>query len=536
MEFAEVRPYQPGDDVRTIDWNVTARTGEPYVKRYAEERELTVMLLVDASASTRFGSVRQLKSELAAELAALLAFSAITNNDKVGLVLFTDRVELSLPPRKGTRHVLRVIREVLSIQPARARHRHRAPRSSTSSASTKRRSVVFVVSDFLDPRLRATRSRIAARRHDVIAVVLDDPREAELPPSASSSSRRRRPASATSSTPATARVREAFAREAAARAHGTRPRAPRRRRRRGRRRHRPPVRRGAAALLPHAGAPAMSALVAHSRSRRWLLVGPPSGRRAWRQPVATPRRRLAAPPRRDAVRRRRDRRASPVAVTRKAEPDTVTIGTRFRYTVEVIAPPGVAGGRWRSRPSASASFDIVDFGDAPTRHARRQDGHHALVHARRLRGRATSSSHRRRSATARRARRARPRRPARRDRRHDRERARARPATPTDIRDIKPPERAAGRLATVLRRRRRASRCSSLARARSSYRVLRRRSRAAPRGAAAPAARDRARRRSSGCARARLIEQRRLQGVLLGALGHRARATSSGASACARRR
>src|SRR5262249_30539234 len=117
IEFAEVRLYQPGDDVRTIDWNVTARTGVPHVKRYAEERELTVMLLIDASASTQFGSGRQLKSALAAELGALFAFSAISNNDKVGLVIFTDRIELALPPRKGTHHVLRVIRDILSIQP-----------------------------------------------------------------------------------------------------------------------------------------------------------------------------------------------------------------------------------------------------------------------------------------------------------------------------------------------------------------------------------------------------------------------------------
>src|SRR6185295_10714983 len=116
MEFAEVRQYLPGDDIRTIDWNVTARTGEPHVKRFTEERELTVMLLVDASSSTHFGTVKQLKSEMAAELAAVFAFSAITNNDKVGLVIFSDGVEMSLPPKKGTRHVLRVIREVLSFQ------------------------------------------------------------------------------------------------------------------------------------------------------------------------------------------------------------------------------------------------------------------------------------------------------------------------------------------------------------------------------------------------------------------------------------
>jgi uncharacterized protein (DUF58 family) len=179
MEFAEVRLYQPGDEVRTIDWNVTARTGVPHVKRYAEERELTVMLLVDASASTRFGSVKQLKSALAAELGALFAFSAITNNDKVGLVMFTDRIELAVPPRKGTRHVLRVIREVLSLQPA-GRGTNLAAALEHLQMVSKRRSVVFVLSDFLDAGAERA-LRIASRRHDVIAVVLDDPRERELP-------------------------------------------------------------------------------------------------------------------------------------------------------------------------------------------------------------------------------------------------------------------------------------------------------------------------------------------------------------------
>jgi uncharacterized protein (DUF58 family) len=179
MEFAEVRLYQPGDEVRTIDWNVTARTGVPHVKRYAEERELTVMLLVDASASTRFGSVRQLKSTLAAELGALFAFSAITNNDKVGLVMFSDRIELAVPPRKGTRHVLRVIREVLSLQP-QGHGTDLAGALEHLQTVSKRRSVVFVLSDFLDASAERT-LKIAARRHDVIAVVLDDPRERELP-------------------------------------------------------------------------------------------------------------------------------------------------------------------------------------------------------------------------------------------------------------------------------------------------------------------------------------------------------------------
>ncbi|MGD9763679.1 MAG: DUF58 domain-containing protein [Candidatus Binatia bacterium] len=179
MEFAEVRQYQPGDEVRTIDWNVTARTGIPHVKRFAEERELTVMLLVDASASTRFGSVRQFKQELAAEIAALLAFSAISNNDKVGLVVFSDRIELALPPRKGTRHVLRVIREILNHAPQgigtdiplALDHLDRV---------VPRRCVAFLLSDFLAPDLRGP-LKVARRRHDVVAIVLEDVREQQLP-------------------------------------------------------------------------------------------------------------------------------------------------------------------------------------------------------------------------------------------------------------------------------------------------------------------------------------------------------------------
>jgi len=179
MEFAEVRHYLPGDDIRTIDWNVTARTGVPHVKRFVEERELTVMLLVDASASTHFGTIRQLKSEMAAELAALFAFSAITNNDKVGLVMFSDHVELSLPPKKGTRHVLRVIREVLSFTP-QGRGTDIAAALEHLSHVSKRRCVTFVISDFLDDRAQLA-LRIANRRHDVIAVVLDDPADLTLP-------------------------------------------------------------------------------------------------------------------------------------------------------------------------------------------------------------------------------------------------------------------------------------------------------------------------------------------------------------------
>ncbi|MBI3783541.1 MAG: DUF58 domain-containing protein [Deltaproteobacteria bacterium] len=179
MEFAEVRHYIQGDDIRTIDWNVTARTGIPHVKRFVEERELTVMILVDTSASTHFGTVKQLKSEMAAELAALFAFSAITNNDKVGLLIFSDRVELAVRPKKGTRHVLRVIREVLGFTP-QGRGTDISAALEHMNHVTKRRCVTFVISDFLDPRAKLA-LKIANRRHDVIAVVLDDPRDLTLP-------------------------------------------------------------------------------------------------------------------------------------------------------------------------------------------------------------------------------------------------------------------------------------------------------------------------------------------------------------------
>jgi len=179
MEFEEVRPYQIGDDVRTIDWNVSARCGEPFVKVYREERELTVMLLVDMSGSQLFGTREQFKRELAAEVCATLAFSAIKNNDKVGLVLFTDRVEHFVPPKKGRRHVLRVIREVLYHRPdgrgtdlnAALEHLNRVCR---------RGSVVFAVSDFQDSGYEQA-LRVARRRHDLIPVVVRDPREREMP-------------------------------------------------------------------------------------------------------------------------------------------------------------------------------------------------------------------------------------------------------------------------------------------------------------------------------------------------------------------
>ncbi len=179
MEFREVREYVPGDDVRSIDWNVTARTGAPHVKLMAEERELTVLLLVDASASGRFGSVNRFKNELAAEMCAVLAFSAIKNNDKVGLLIFTDRVELFVPPKKGHRHVLRVIREVLLFQP-QGKGTDIAQALHYLNNVQRRRAVVFVVSDFMDEGYEAALC-MAKRRHDLIAVTVTDPREERLP-------------------------------------------------------------------------------------------------------------------------------------------------------------------------------------------------------------------------------------------------------------------------------------------------------------------------------------------------------------------
>jgi uncharacterized protein (DUF58 family) len=181
MEFDEVRPYLPGDEVRTIDWNVTARTGDLFVKRYVEERELTVMLLVDASASGQFGTVDRFKREIAAELAAVLAFSAITNNDKVGLLVFTDQVELFISPRKGRRHVLRLIRDLLAFEP-QGYGTDLKLALNTINRVLKRRSIVFLISDFLTPP-DSYRSvlQVSNRRHDVIAVTLSDPREREWP-------------------------------------------------------------------------------------------------------------------------------------------------------------------------------------------------------------------------------------------------------------------------------------------------------------------------------------------------------------------
>ncbi len=178
MEFEEVREYQPGDDVRTIDWNVTARTGRPFVKRYREERELTVVLAVDVSGSQEFGS-SQLKSELVAQLGATLALSAIQNNDKVALMLFTDRVERFVPARKGTRHVLRVIRELLYHEPA-GRGTDITPALEYLSRVLTRRSVVFLISDFLAPDFSSA-LHIVRHRHDLIPVWVRDEREQRLP-------------------------------------------------------------------------------------------------------------------------------------------------------------------------------------------------------------------------------------------------------------------------------------------------------------------------------------------------------------------
>jgi len=179
MEFAEVREYAAGDDIRSIDWNVTARMGHPFVKLFREERELTVVLLVDQSASEYFGTRERLKSELAAEIGALLALSAVENNDRVGLVLFTDRVELTVPPAKGRRHVLRVVREILAHQPE-GKGTDLAGALDHLSRLQKRRAVVFLISDFLAQGYEQSLS-IASRRHDLIALRLRDRREEMLP-------------------------------------------------------------------------------------------------------------------------------------------------------------------------------------------------------------------------------------------------------------------------------------------------------------------------------------------------------------------
>jgi len=179
MEFAEVREYQAGDEVRSIDWNVTARMGRPFVKRYIEERELTVMLAVDLSGSERFGTRGRFKSELASELAAVLAMSAIRNNDRVGAVLFTDRIEHVVPPRKGRRHALRLMRDLLVYEPVGTRTDLPAALEFTGKM-VAHKSIIFIVSDFQAPDLEHP-LKLLAQRHDVIAVTVDDPSERTLP-------------------------------------------------------------------------------------------------------------------------------------------------------------------------------------------------------------------------------------------------------------------------------------------------------------------------------------------------------------------
>ncbi len=179
MEFAEVRHYEEGDDIRAIDWNVTARTGEPFIKRNMEERELTVMLVIDVSASGDFGTSNQTKSELTAELGALLAFSAIRNNDQVGLLLFSDQIEKYIPPKKGRNHVLHLIRELLYFQP-KGKGTDIAGALAHLNMIQKKKSVTFLISDFRDSDYERPLT-ISARRHDLIAVSTEDPRESELP-------------------------------------------------------------------------------------------------------------------------------------------------------------------------------------------------------------------------------------------------------------------------------------------------------------------------------------------------------------------
>jgi uncharacterized protein (DUF58 family) len=196
LAFREVRPYQPGDDVRTIDWNVSARMNEPFVKVFVEEREMTVMLVVDLSASERFGTRRAPKARLASEVSALLAFSAIRNNDRVGLILSTDKVERLVPPKRGDKHVMRVVREILGFEPARPKMHlpeatltDRHPLGATTDLASalralvgvaRRKSIAFLVSDFFAEDFERPLA-VAAAKHDVIPVVLSDPRDKELP-------------------------------------------------------------------------------------------------------------------------------------------------------------------------------------------------------------------------------------------------------------------------------------------------------------------------------------------------------------------
>jgi len=179
MSFSEVRSYQYGDDVRNIDWNVTARTGEPHVKIFEEERELTVMLLLDLSGSSFFGTKNGFKSDILLEISALLSFSAINNNDKVGAIIFTDRIEKFIPPKKGKQHILYIIRELINIQPA-GKNTNIGNALRYFSNVIKRRSICFLITDFMDEDYQ-TSLKVASRKHDLIGIRLFDPMEEKLP-------------------------------------------------------------------------------------------------------------------------------------------------------------------------------------------------------------------------------------------------------------------------------------------------------------------------------------------------------------------
>jgi len=179
IEFDEVREYQPGDEIRSIDWNVTARMGRPFIKKFVDERQMTVMVLLDASRSSHFGTAKRLKSELAAEISAVLAFSATQNKDRVGLIVFTDRIEKVIPPRKGLSHVLRVIREALYFKP-KGKGTDIALALRYLDGITTRRVVAFIISDFFAKDYKKALS-IANKKHDVVAVTITDPREMDLP-------------------------------------------------------------------------------------------------------------------------------------------------------------------------------------------------------------------------------------------------------------------------------------------------------------------------------------------------------------------
>ena len=179
MEFSEVREYQFGDDIRSIDWNVTARLGHPFIKIFEEERELTVILIVDLSGSLIFGSIDKTKQQIAAELSAILAFSALKNSDKVGLILFTDKIEKFVPPRKGRKHVLRIIREVLSFAPEGKSTNIKVALEYMNNA-IKKKSIAFLISDFMDSGYEKI-LRIVSRKHDLVGIVLNDTRENKIP-------------------------------------------------------------------------------------------------------------------------------------------------------------------------------------------------------------------------------------------------------------------------------------------------------------------------------------------------------------------